>query len=69
MKDDTCKDTVLATFYDEKTYTKPDYVSVEDHELCISQLCNYKDWLPGIRTGDLSDEEISNIFYNTFSNK
>ena len=69
VKDDTCKDTVLATFYNERTYTKPDDVSVEDHELHISQLCEYIDWLPGIRTGDLSDEERKNIFYNTFPKK
>ena len=64
MKDDTCKDTFLSTFYDERTYTKTDGVSVEDHKICISQLCDYIDWLPGIRTGDLSDEERKNIFYN-----
>ena len=65
MKDDTCKDTVLETFYIERTYTKLDDVSVEDHELCITQICDYIDWVPGIRTGDLSDEERNNIFYNT----
>ena len=69
VKNNTCKDTALATFYDERTYTKTDDVSVEDHELCISQLCNYIDWLPGICTGNLSDEERKNIFYRTFPKK
>ena len=69
MKDNTCKYTVLATFYDERTYTKPDDVSMEDHKLCISQLCDYKDRLPGICTGNLSDEERKNIFDNTSPKK
>ena len=68
-KDDTYKDTVLATFYDERTYTEPEGVSVEDHELRISQLYDYIDWLPGIHTGYLSDEERKNIFHNTFPKK
>ena len=69
MKDDTCKGTFLATFYDERTYTKPDDVSVKDHEICISQLCDYIYWLPGIFMGGFSDEERKNLFYNTFPKK
>ena len=68
-KDNNCKDNVLATFYNERAYTKLDDISVEDHELRISQLCDYIDFLPGIHTGDLSDEERKNIFYNTFLKK
>ena len=51
---------------DFKTFIKPIDVSVQDHETCIREICDYIDILPGVRQRNLTREEIRNIFFNTF---
>ena len=66
-EDPDARETLLATFYDNSTFAKQSETSVADHEVRISELCDYIDMLPRPANVDnLSSIKRRNLFYNTF---
>ena len=65
-EDPQAKDNLIQMFGDFKSFIKPIGVSIQDHDICIREICDYIDILPGVRQFNLTREDTRNIFFNTF---
>jgi hypothetical protein len=65
VEDPSAYQNIMRAFGDNKTFVKPPDVEVREHHDRITELCQFADLLPG-STAPLTDEEIKNIFFNSF---